>query len=133
MIGDRTFREAVRTVTVSYPIPFLVVAMMAGGIVMLGLYAATKAWPLAFAGVISVVSPIALAAYAVVRRPDLLRSEKSVFQSRLIEIIEDGDLNPDAQIIIGEALASTLDPIVAKQPAHLLAKVVRSEEDTDNE
>lgn len=133
MIGDRAFREAVRTVTVSYPIPFLAASAMTGGVVVLGLYAATQLWPLALAGTLSVVSAIALAAYAVIWKPELLRSERHTLQQRLLDIIGDGDLNPEARMTIGKALTSTLSPSVTRQPGHRLSQIVKTEEDQNDD
>ena len=133
MIGDRTFREVIRTVTVSYPIPFLVVSLLAGGVALLGLYAAVQVWPVAFAGILSVMSAIGLAAFAVLRRPELLRSERHTLQQRLLDMIGDVDVNPEVRATVGKALTSSVQSMKSSEPGDRLSQIIGDKEDLNDD
>ena len=114
MTDPRTFREIVRTVTVSYPIPFLVALLVAAGVICLGMGAVGKnrvAWLAAGAGGVMIVAACAIAIYAVLRRPDLLRSERHSLMTRAIDILMDKDVSERAR----DRAGTLLDGLLAQE------------------
>ena len=82
-----TFREIVRTVTVSYPIPFLfacLIAVLLFCFVGAAVVPAPLAWVFAATGVVSFLVAVGIAIFAVLRRPELLRSERHSLVSRVL-------------------------------------------------
>jgi len=93
----RAFHEVVRTVTVSYPIPFMMTCLLAFALGCIG-FAMTTATPWIAAVLIVTACLIALAAvafggYALLRRPDLLRSERFNLLNRYIDVVGDHEVN----------------------------------------
>lgn len=107
-MDTRSFREIVRTVTVSYPIPFrfaLLIAVLlfcfTGAAVLQG----PKSWVFAATGIVSFLVAVGIAIYAVMRKPDLLRSERYSLVNRYIDLLEDGDMDQTTR----DAAAKTID------------------------
>jgi hypothetical protein len=107
-MDTRSFREIVRTVTVSYPIPFLFALLIAvllfcftGAAVLQG----PKSWVFAATGIVSFLVAVGIAIYAVMRKPDLLRSERYSLVNRYIDLLEDGDMDQTTR----DAAAKTID------------------------
>ena len=96
MIGEDGFREAIRTATVSYPIPFMFAALLAFALVCFALASVSAdalRWLLAVTGAFCTLSAIAMAAYAIVFREDLLRSERHSLVVRYIQALGDSDMD----------------------------------------
>ena len=107
MTDPRTFREIVRTVTVSYPIPFLVALLVAAGLIAFGMSAATGnrvAWLTGGAGLLMIAAACAIAIYAVLRRPDLLRSERHSLMTRAMDVLLDKDVSEGVRTRAGTLL-----------------------------
>ena len=136
-MDTRSFREIVRTVTVSYPIPFLFAlliapsAVLANGVVQGGVLSyllrnqgigtgrqsllfcftgaavlqGPKSWVFAATGIVSFLVAVGIAIYAVMRKPDLLRSERYSLVNRYIDLLEDGDMDQTTR----DAAAKTID------------------------
>ncbi|MEA2772265.1 MAG: hypothetical protein QOD93_5227 [Acetobacteraceae bacterium] len=89
-----------RTVTVSYPVPFIFAGLLAvfffsftGAAVL----PVPMNWMFAAAGIIAFLIAAGIAIYAVVRRPDLLRSERHQQAIRLIQIVGDKEMDQAAR------------------------------------
>jgi hypothetical protein len=63
------------------------------------------AWVFAATGVASFTVAVGVAIFAIVRRPDLLRSERYSLVSRYIDILDDGDMDQATR----DAMAKTID------------------------
>ena len=87
------FREIIRTVTVSYRVPFIFAGLLA-----VFFFSFTGAsvlhepmnWIFAAAGIIAFLVAVGIARYGVVWRPDLLRSERHSLATRVIDLLDDG-------------------------------------------
>jgi len=107
-MNPSAFREIVRTVTVSYPIPFMFACLIA---VLLFCFSGAAfvreslVWVFAATGVASFLVAVGLAIFAIMRRPDLLRSERYSLVSRYIDMLDDGDMDQATR----DAMARTID------------------------
>ena len=84
MFETSGFREVVRSVNVSYPIPFLATVLLAFALACLGASLAAIGalrWALAGIGCFAALSAIGLVGYATLRKPELLRSEEWTLQT----------------------------------------------------
>lgn len=118
MAAPRTFREVVRTVTVSYPVPFVVACLVAAGLICFGLAATARdslAWIIAGTGAITLLSACGMAAYAVLRRPDLLRSERFSLLNRYFDALSDSDIDKEVRDRIGRVIEGFAEPGPKKQ------------------
>ena len=77
-MDPRSFREIVRTVTVSYPIPFMFASLIAvllfcftGAAIVEG----PKAWVFAATGIVSFLIAAGIAIFAITRRPETSASK----------------------------------------------------------
>jgi hypothetical protein len=93
-------REIVRTVTVSYPVPFIFATLIAvlifclsGAVVVHG----PLSWIFAVTGVVAFVVAVGIAIYGIVWRPDLLRSERHQQAIRLIDLVGDKEMDQTAR------------------------------------
>lgn len=94
----REFREILRTLTVTYPIPFVFAVLLgfALGCGALALRAdGPLLWVFASLMVAAFGSGVGLVALAAWRRPMLLRSERHALSQRVLEIAADGDNDMD--------------------------------------
>jgi hypothetical protein len=102
------FREIVRTVTVSYPISFIFAGLLA-----VFFFSFTGAavlhepmnWIFAAAGIFAVLVAVGIVIFGIVRRPDLLRSERHSLATRVMDMLDDGDMDPATRA----AMAKTID------------------------
>jgi len=119
VIGERAFREAIRTVTVSYPIPFLVTVLLASAVLIFSLSALVGTgvlrWLLAGCAIATMLTALGIVVYGVGRRPELLRSERFTLLSRYFEVIGDSAMTPEARSQMN-VLLSTLDDEARKEP-----------------
>ncbi|HEY1933942.1 MAG TPA: hypothetical protein VGG99_18175 [Acetobacteraceae bacterium] len=102
------FREIVRTVTVSYPIPFIfacLIAVLLFCFVGAAVVPAPLSWVFAATGIVSFLVAVGIAIFAILRRPDLLRSERYSLASRYIDLLDDGDMDQATR----DAAAKTID------------------------
>ena len=109
MLEPSGFREVVRTVTTGYPIPFAFATLLAFALACLGLATFgpdTLRWVLVGFGGFAVLGASALMAYAVLRKPDLLRSEHHILAQRVLQIAEDSDLTAASLERIGQIVLS---------------------------
>ncbi|MCX7383157.1 MAG: hypothetical protein NT133_17495 [Alphaproteobacteria bacterium] len=97
MLEPSGFREAIKTADVSHPIPFLFVVLLAFAVSCFGvavLAGDLLRWVVAGAGVIAMTSAIGMAIFAMIARPELLRSERHSLVTRAIDILGDSDMDP---------------------------------------
>ena len=118
MQESRAFTEVVRTVTVSYPIPFILACLLAFALGCMGLAAATAS-PIAAVvmlatGCLAALAGVGFAGYALLRRPDLLRSERFNVLNRYIDLIGD-DRNRAEQPSLDRVVLSYLEEAVPKK------------------
>lgn len=118
MMDTRSFREIVRTVTVSYPIPFLFAGLIAvllfcftGAAVLQG----PKSWVFAATGIVSFLVAIGIAIFAVMRKPDLLRSERYSLVSRCIDLVGNNEMSTTDRAGLDRTMLAFLDEDVAKK------------------
>ncbi len=95
----RVFQEAIRSATVTYPIPFIFGILLLFALLCLGGSALVDKsdWLhdlFAVMGAVSGVSAIGVAVYSVRFRPDLLRSEHHVLRMTVANIIGDKEMDP---------------------------------------
>ena len=109
MLEPSGFREIVRTATTGYPIPFAFATFLAFALACLGFAtfgADSLRWVLVGFGGSAFLGASALRAYAVLRKPDLLRSEHHVLAQRVLRIAEDSDLTAASLERIGQIVLS---------------------------
>ncbi len=120
MIEPKSFGEVVRTVSVTYPIPFLVAVSFAFALACLGGAMAVGnplRWVLAGVGMLSAVTAVGIMVYSVLRRPDLLRSEQYNVVSRYIDLVGDNEANRMDLTALDRTMLAFLDEDVSKQAA----------------
>jgi hypothetical protein len=96
----RGFQEAIRTATVTYPIPFAFAVLLLFALLGFGgslVAAGVLRWLLAGTATFSALSAILLFGYALLWRPDLLRSERHVLMMQISGTIGDRDMDPAAR------------------------------------
>jgi hypothetical protein len=92
----RIFQEAIRSATVTYPIPFIFGVLLLFAVLCLGGSALVSDWLrilLALLGTASATGAFALVAYAVRSKPELLRSEQHVLRMTMAHMIGDRDMD----------------------------------------
>ena len=92
----RIFQEAIRSATVTYPIPFIFGILLLFALLCLGGSALVSDWLrvlLAALGTASVAGAFALIGYTVRSKPELLRSERHVLKMTMAHIIGDRDMD----------------------------------------
>jgi hypothetical protein len=95
-MDSRLFQEAIRSATVTYPIPFLFGILLLFAVLTLGGSIVVSDWLrilFAMVGTASFLSAIVLILYAVRSRPDLLRSEQHVLRMTMAHMIGDRDMD----------------------------------------
>jgi hypothetical protein len=135
VIDVRAFREAIRTVTVSYPIPFIVCVRLAFALAcFVGALIASDIlrWLFAGSGIASLLAALVLVGYGVFGRPDLLRSERFTLLSRYFEVIGDSTMTPEARGTMNLLLA-TMDDESRKGPAEGASGGTAEDEETSND
>ncbi len=118
MRGPHAFTEVIRTVTVSYPIPFMLACLLAFALGCMGLAVATASVTVAVVmlvtGCLTALAGVGFAGYALLRRPDLLRSERFNVLNRYIDLIGD-DRNKADQPGLDRAVLTYLEEAVPKK------------------
>ena len=113
----RTFQEAIRSATVTYPIPFifsillLVTVLPASGVLL------STGWRSVFLAALSgfcAVAAVVLAGCAFALRPELLRSEPHVLRMTMASVIGDRDMPPDTGERVSHAVLEAAGPLRLK-------------------
>lgn len=93
----RILQEAIRSATVTYPIPFVFSALLLFAALCLGGSMVTFGWLqvlLAVLGAAGFASAVVLVAFALMFRPETLRSEQHVLSMRMAQMIGDKEMDP---------------------------------------
>ena len=112
------FREIVRTVTVSYPVPFLFAGLLAVfffSFTGAALLHEPMSWIFAAIGIIAFLVAAGLAVYGIVRRPELLRSERHSLVSRFIDLLDDGDMDQATRAAMAKTIDGFMEESVPKK------------------
>lgn len=105
------FREIARTVRIEYPIPYICVAL---GALALACFALTIvvppaiSWLVAGMGAMALLGAVGLPVYAMVYRPELLRSERHSLMTRAFDVMLDKGATQDARSKAGQIVEGTL-------------------------
>jgi len=113
----RTFQEAIRSATVTYPIPFVFGVLLLFAILCASGILLSAGWRsvfLAILGGFCAVAAVALVACAFAFRPELLRSEQHVLRMTMASIIGDRDMPPDARERVSHAVLEAGGPLRPK-------------------
>ena len=120
MIDPRSFREAIRTATVTYPVPFFVGVLLlfallcfGGGLTVLGMLR----WLLAGTAIVASASAIAAFGYALIRRPELLRSESHALLTRYFDVLGDRDMDAATRERVGNTILGVAEPRMPRRLA----------------
>jgi hypothetical protein len=119
-MDTRSFREAVRTVTVSYPVPFILAASLAFALTCLAgavISSGGLRWLLAGVGTLAALNAMFLASYAVLWKPDLLRSERHSLLNRYLDVLEDSDTSKSTRDRFGRVIIGYAEEHVSKGQA----------------
>ena len=103
----RSFQEVVRTVTVGYPIPFVLCALIAFSMFCFSaalLRQDSLAWALFGIGCLPAVVGCGILVFAVVRRPELLRSERFGLINRYLDALSDSDMTDIMRDRLGKVI-----------------------------
>jgi hypothetical protein len=115
----RTFQEAIRSATVTYPIPFVFAVLLLFAILCLGGSLVSSGWHSVFLTILGgfcAVAAIALVTCAFAFKPELLRSEQHVLRMTMASIIGDRDMPPDARERVSHAVLEAGGPLRPKSP-----------------
>ena len=118
MIDPRSFREAIRTATVTYPVPYVVSVLLLFSLLCFGgslTVTDTLRWILAGVGVLAALSAMLAFGYALLVKPALLRSERHALLTRYFEVLGDSDMNATARERVSHAILDVVEPLVPKR------------------
>lgn len=113
MPDSGSFREVARSVTVSYPIPFLFASLLGFALSCFGMALVangTLSTLLVGTGICGTIVSFGLATYAVVKRPELLRSERYSLMHRALDVIGNTELDAGAR----REVSSTMTDLLAE-------------------
>jgi hypothetical protein len=119
-MDPRSFREAIRTATVTYPVPYVVSVLLLFSLLCFGgSLTVTDAlrWLLAGVGVVAALGAMAAFAYSLVLKPELLRSERHSLLTRFFDVLGDSDMDAVARERVGHAILDAAEPRVPKRLA----------------
>jgi Na+(H+)/acetate symporter ActP len=128
----RILHEAIRSATVTYPIPFVFSVLLLFAVLCLGGSMVATEWLrvlLAVLGTGSAVSAIALVAYAIISRPETLRSEQHVLSMRMAQMIGDKDTDPAVRERLSQLVIDAEDRPRPKYPE---PRTHHADEDSSN-
>jgi Na+(H+)/acetate symporter ActP len=131
----RILQEAIRSATVTYPIPFVFGVLLLFAVLCLGGSLITTDWlRILFAalGVVSALSAIAFVAFAITFRPETLRSEQHVLSMRMAQMIGDKDMDPALRERLSHLVVDADDRPRAKSAEPPASHAGRASEDTSD-
>jgi hypothetical protein len=134
-MDTRIFHEAIRSATVTYPIPFVFGVLLLFALFCLSGSLVITEWLrvlLAALGAGSAVSAVALVAYAIIFRPEMLRSEQHVLSMRMAQMIGDKDMDPALRERLGHLVIDAEDRPRSKSPEPSATQARRASEDDSN-
>ena len=107
----RDFQQALRTATVTYPIPFMVGILLLFALLCFSASITTDGlhrWVLTATAIFVVVAALGLLIYTVCFRPDLLRSESHVLMMTLTNVMGDKTLHREQRARASDVLIDVL-------------------------
>jgi hypothetical protein len=113
----RLFQQAIRTATVTYPIPFVFSILLLFALLCFGgsLIAHDGLLVLlATVGAVSAISAIALVTYAACFRPELLRSERHILTMTVAHILGDKDMDTKTREHLSHIVSDPGDRLTPK-------------------
>jgi hypothetical protein len=117
----RIFWGAIRSVKVSYPVPFIFAASLAFTLLCIAASAFAKgpiAWLIIGIGAFVAVNATLLVSYAALFKPDLLRSEHYQVANRYFDIfLEDSDMTELTHDRLGKVVSGFTDEPISKSQA----------------
>ena len=118
----RLFQEVTRTVTVSYPVPFMLACLLAFALGCFGVASTLSfgffAGSILAAGMFAMVAAVFFAGYALLRRPDLLRSERFNLMNRYIDVRGDDRMGTGLDRAMLTYLEEDLSKRAVPTPGH---------------
>ena len=134
MLSPAALQRVVRSVTVSYPIPFFVAALLVFAILCFGgALTASLAlrWVLMTVGTISFLVVVFLIVYGTVCERSLLRSERHDLASRALAMMSDSDMDKATRGRVLERLILS-ESVSKPQVAHQGGSEPETEGEEDN-
>ena len=131
----RVFQEAVRSATVTYPIPFVFAVLLLFAVLCLGGCLISSGWQsilLAVLGGVSAIGAIGLVAWAFALRPEMLRSEHHVLSMRVAQMMGDKDMDPAVRERLGHLIVDPEDRPRSRYPEPPGSPGRRASEDDAN-
>ena len=98
MLEPSGFREIARSASITYPVPYAFALCLAFTLATLGgaVWASSPLrWVLVGFGATSMLYGLVIHTFAVLRKPELLRSERYQTVQRVIGFVEDSDRGPE--------------------------------------
>ena len=98
MLEPSGFREIARSASITHPVPYAFALCLAFTLATLGgaIWAGSPLrWVLVGFGATSMLYGLAIHTFAVLRKPELLRSERYQTVQRVIGFVEDSDRGPE--------------------------------------
>lgn len=120
MIDPRSFREAIRTATVTYPVPFFVGILLLFALLCFGGSLAVVGalrWLLAGTAMVATASAIAAFGYALICQPDLLRSESHALLTRYFDVLGDRDMDATTRGRVTDTILGVAETRMPKELA----------------
>lgn len=131
----RILQEAIRSATVTYPVPFIFgVLLLFAALCLGGSLAATDWLRVLFAilGAGCTVSAVALVAFAAIARPEMLRSEHHVLSMRMAQMIGDKEMDPAVRERLSHLVIDAEDRPRSKSPQPPKANRASANEDASD-
>ena len=128
----RLFQHAIRSATVTYPIPFVFSMLVLFAVACFSGTLLAADWLrilFAVSGVTSMGSAIGLVAYAMIRRPEMLRSERHVLHMTMAQMIGDKEMDPVLRDRLSHAVLDADDRPRPKSPQVRVPRQRRADED----
>ena len=119
-MNTRLFQQAIRSATVTYPVPFIFGILLLFAVICFGGSILTSDWLRILLGIMgagSGVSAIAIVVYAIMCKPELLRSEHHVQSMTIAQIIGDKDMDPAVRDHLSRTITYHADHLGPKVPA----------------
>jgi len=119
--GLRTAREIISGRQISYPVPYILGILCAFSVacLIIAFFAADSVRVVALAaGLLALITAVAVTMFAIFVRPELLRSEHHEQVMRLIELVGDKETSPDLRDSVSQTLRALAEPKTRARDAH---------------
>lgn len=118
MIDPRSFREAIRTATVTYPVPFVFSTLLLFSLLCFGGSLSVTGllrWLLAGTAIFGAISAVSAFGYALLVKPELLRSESHALLTRYFDVLGDSEMDPTARERVSSAILVVAEDRMSKR------------------